>query len=314
MGSFTRFKSHIIAQGGISGPGTLAPAGQFFWLDGVNGSNSNSGRTQNKPKLTFKAALALCVAGRNDHIFVNDYWQPDGEDWPILVNKSKVHIIGVALPNLMSPAIHPPENTAVFEIANTGQYSEIAGFMIGGGNGHGGIETGSIANGMGNGLYMHDCWFGHEWFGTPLAGFRNLGTINACGIRIERCSFFGDLANCCGKITGTAIDNALGAAGWFDKCEIIDCDFFGTYIGVHFHRARDCKILRNRFVCANAIDGEAVTLETAVRGCMVDGNVAMYGGVAASFTLDPYRDIAATDKNHWGVNWKTNAVAVPKQE
>lgn len=293
----------------LSAKASLAPLGaigRVFFVNGIDGVglNTNQGGRED-PFLTLTYALSQCVANRNDVIVIQDYWQPTGETWPILVNIHQVHIIGAALRNLPYPSIHPPADTAAFEIANTGQNSEIANLMIGGGNAHGGIETGSIANGMGNGLWVHDCWLGHNWFGTPLAGIRNLGTINACGIRIERCKFLGDQANCTGAITATAIDNALGVGGaWWDDCDFLNNYFLGCQIALDLY-ARTCLILDNRFITPDdgGIDGEAVTLQAGSVGCMVDGNRAMSGGDAA-MTDNPYRDLggAGGANNSWGIN------------
>ena len=274
--------------------------GNIFFVDGVNGLNTNDGGTPTSAYLTLTYALAQCVSNRNDIIYVLDYWQPAGETFPILVNKHQVHIIGLALPNLSYPAIHPDGDTAAFEIANTGQYSEIANLMIGGGDAHGGIETGSIANGMGNGLYVHDCWFGHEWFDTPLSGIRNLGTINACGIRIERCSFFGDQQNCIGVISGNGIDNALGAAGGhFDKCKVLDCIFMGVSSAIVFDQARDSMILNNRFNGVDNLEGSAINLAAGAVGCLIDGN-SVASKKTTGVTTNPWKDAGT---NAWGVNY-----------
>lgn len=299
----------IAADAVMAGFGRGFAGGATFWVDGGSlASDSNNGCSLDKPLASIKAALALCTSWQNDVIFVGpQYWQPATEDWPILVNKMSVHIIGLALPNLPAPAIHPDVDKAAFEFANTGQVCELAYFTIGGGSAHGGVETGSIANGMGNGLYMHHCSFGHEWFGTPLAGFRNLGTINACAVRIEECKFFGDLANCVGKISGTAIDNALGAAGYWDKCEFINNIFMGCAMAIHLYRARDCMILGNKGGLPDSADGELVMLQADCVGNLVDGNIGMAGGDAA-MTKNPFRDLAASS-NNWGHNLRTTAAA-----
>jgi len=116
-----------------------------------------------------------------------------------------------------------------------------------------------------------------------------------------------------GKITANAIEQLTNTdATAFRDLEILDCIFKGVYIGINLTRGFDAVILRNKFICADAVDGEAVSLLASCLGCMVDGNVAMNGGDAA-MTQQPYRDVAATNKNHWGVNWTTNAVDLPKQ-
>jgi len=287
--------------------------GDVFWVDGVAGSNANDGLSFAAPKLTFKAALALCTSNKNDHIFVLDYWQPAGEDWPIVVDKNMVHIIGIGGQTHPYPSIHPAIDKAAFQLTSSGQYGELANFTIGGGNSHGGIEMGN--EGQVDGFHIRDCIFGHQWFGTPLNGILDpaSGTRGGYGCRIERCTFMGDLANCKGKITGNAIDLLpnTDAMAWRDL-RIVDCLFKGTAIGINLMRAFDAEILNNKFVCADAAHGEAITLQSACRGCMVDGNVAMNGGDAV-MTNEPYRDLATGANNHWGVNWTTNAVDLPRQ-
>lgn len=51
--------------------GFLPPfAGNYFWVDGVNGSDGNTGGPQD-PLLTVTAAYAKCVSGNNDVVYIN---------------------------------------------------------------------------------------------------------------------------------------------------------------------------------------------------------------------------------------------------
>lgn len=295
--------------------GLLAQSGhgKTFYVNGYgsNGSNSNSGETPDDPLQTLTNAIGRCRDDKDDVIFVQNYWQPAGETWPISINKNGIHIIGIARPGpLPYPAIHPTGDTAAFQLTSAGQYVEIAGLLFGGGDAHGGIDW--MNDGQVDGVWIHDCVFGHQWFDTPASGILQPADASRGGYGnlIERCTFLGDLANCTGAITGNAIE-MLGPVASYDL-HVVDCLFKGCYIGINCTVVHNGAFLRNKFVCADSVDGEAISLLTACRGNMVDGNVAMNGGEAA-MGQQPYRDVAATSYNHWGVNWTTNAVDLPKQ-
>lgn len=293
---------------GAVNPGDV---GGTYYVGGLNASNNNQGTDFEAPLLTIGAAHAKCTDQHHDYIFILDYWQPSGETWPIPITKDLIHIIGIGgRPGLPWPAVHPATDVAAFQLSSSGQYGEIAGLTIGGGAAHGGIDWQN--EGQVDGFWIHHNVFGHQWFGTPLSGIYQIATASRGGYGnvIEHNVFMGDLANCTGKITGNAID-MLGAVMSYDLV-IRRNRFMGCAIGINLTKVSNGMILDNKFVCADAADGEAVSLLTACRGCMVDGNVAMNGGDAA-MTKEPYRDVAATNKNHWGVNWTTNAVDLPKQ-
>lgn len=298
----------------------LGQSGEVFVVNG--GLDTNLG-TMASPLLSIKKALSLCEANRNDHILVgSNYWQPATEDWPIVVNKNQVHIIGLALPNLPCPAVHPADDNAAFVMGSTGQYGSIQRLTIGGGESYGGILlAGSVAlppeAGQIDGLLIKECTFGHQWFGTPLNGIQQPADSSrgGYGIRVEKCTFLGDLANCTGAITGNAIDllgNPVNPGVAYYDFEIVNCEFMGCQVGFNAYRAHNGRILNNKFICEDSSDGDAIRLLSACRGNMVDGNVAMAGGEAVP-SKQPYCDVAATDKNHWGVNWTGNAVDLPKQ-
>lgn len=287
--------------------------GDVFYVNTAakGGNDTNAGDEPDEPLLTLTKAISLCAADHDDYIFVMDYWRPTGETWPISVNKNGIHIIGVARPGpLPYPAIHPATDVAAIQLTSSGQYVEIAGLTLGGGNAHGGIDW--LNAGQVDGVWIHDCTFGHQWFGTPLSGIHQVATATRGGYGnlIERCTFMGDLANCTGAITGNGID-LLGSVASYDL-HVVDCLFKGVAVGINCTVVHNGVFLNNRFVCADAADGEAIALLTACRGNMVDGNRAMNGGDAA-MTQQPYVDVAATNKNHWGMNYTSNAVDLPKQ-
>jgi len=292
--------------------------GDVFFVDGTTGankdgvvaSNTNDGFDPRSPWLTLTYALSQCTADNNDTIFVLDYWRPTGETWPISITKNRVHIIGLAQPNLPYPAIHPATDVAAFQLNSSGQYGSIQNLTIGGGNSHGGIDWQN--SGQVDGYLIKNCTFGHQWFGTPLSGIYQISTASRGGYGniIDSCRFLSDQSNCSGAITGNGIDMA-GAVTSYDL-EVTNCWFMGCAVGINLADGDNCRFLNNKFICPDAADGEAITLASPCRGNMVDGNVAMNGGDAA-MTKQPYVDIAATNKNHWGVNWTSNAVDLPKQ-
>lgn len=285
--------------------------GQTFYVGGLNASNNNTGKNYGNPLLTMAAALALCVDQNHDYIFVLDYWRPSGETWPIPITKDHIHIIGVGgQPGLPWPAVHPSTDVAAFQLYSSGQYGEIAGLTIGGGNSHGGIDWQN--EGQVDGFWIHHNIFGHQWFGTPKSAILQPAAASrgGYGCVIEDNVIMGDLANCGGGITGNGID-MLGAVMSYDLT-IRRNRLMGCAININLIKVTNGMILDNRGICADSVDGELVSLLAACRGCMVDGNRAMNGGDAA-MTKEPYRDVAATNKNHWGVNYTTDAVDLPKQ-
>lgn len=288
--------------------------GDVFYVNGygTNGSDTNAGDTPDEAWLTLTHAISNCQDDHDDYIFVINYYQATGETWPISIDKNGIHIIGFARPGpLPYSAIHPSTDVAAFSLTSNGQYGEIAGFTIGGGSAHGGIEWG--AGGQSDGMWIHHCTFGHQWFGTPLHGIYQPSTASRGGYGnlIEDCLFMGDLANCTGAITSNGISMESVTQTHFDLT-VRNCTFMGVAVGISAGKVSNGVFVNNKFIVADSGDGEAIALLTGCRGCLVDGNRAMNGGDAA-MTQQPYVDVAATNKNHWGVNYTTDAVDLPKQ-
>ena len=293
----------------------LAQAGNVFWVNGIDGvgSNSNAGITRAAPLLTLTYALSLCTDNQNDIIFVEDYWQPTGETWPIHVNKQQVHIIGNAQRGLPYPAIHPPADTAAFHLTSSGQYGSVENLTIGGGSSGGCIEWGQ--DGQVDGFLIRKCTFGHPWFGTPLNGIRQDGAVTRGGYgnRIEKCTFLSDLVGGTGAhlgaITGNAIAQLSVTLPFFDT-EIVDNVFKGCQRAINLLLSKDNVIEENRFTVPDAAsDGESIWLGAACFGNMMNNNWS-FKGPTGILTYNPYYDASAS-LNHWGLNYRAGVSIMP---
>lgn len=302
--------------------GPFDQIGQVYHINTASatypGSDSNEGTSFEKPMLTIDGALDRCVAGRSDYILIHDYWRPSGEAAPVVVNKRAVHIMGVALPNLPYPAIHPLADLPALVLGSAGQYSEIAYLTIGGGDTYGGINiehyTGQAMQGQVDGVWIHHNTFGHVWFGTPACGIQKLATSThpSHAVLIEDNEFLGDLANCVGAITGNAIDLLPAVAARAVKNWTIRRNRFkGCYIGVNAVYGYDLEVSENLHIVADAVAGEAITLASTVAGAMVVDNKAMNGMLNAGYNFNPFRDLATNTVNHWGRNFRGNTVIEP---
>lgn len=289
-------RASLLQQGGV---------GNLFFVDGYDpvagpGSDTNDG-SRERPFLTIKHALTRCVDWHHDVIVVLNHYQaaPD-EDFPIVINKKNVHIIGAALPNLPWPAIHPPGATEVFMLTSAGQNSEIAFLTIGGDTAHGGISVGK--QGAADGYYIHDCLFGHRWHGTPGHGIYQPAdaTHDAEEMRIERCKFLGSQGDYNGGIGGNGID-MLKDIDLFGP-EIIDCVFMGLLVAINLVHSVGAVIKDNRIATPGANAGEGITLGANCAGCLIDGNHAM-SQKATGIGATPYKDSAGAGVNGWGTNW-----------
>lgn len=268
----------------IRSPNMDFGAGKVFFVDKTYGSDGHDGDNPARPLYSIAHALSLCVSGRNDYILVLDAWQQD--TFPISVNKSRVHIIGVGTDGGY-PGMAPPGDTAIFTIDAVAV--EIARLSLGAGVSHGAIEF-SGANGYGA---IHDCWFGEA--GAGLYGIYIPGIVDAAEELIQNCRFGA-------AITSDGIRIAHNAT----RSVIRDCLFrpLGIGINVTAHMTLGW-ILSNRFVCSSVLAGTAITL-TNTDGIFIDDNRAQIGKTVMG--VIPYVDGGA---NHWGRNFQDIAAVLP---
>lgn len=255
--------------------------GNIFYVDAFAGDNAYSGLSPDDPFLTIAHALDQCVADHDDYIIVMDCWQQ--ETYPIEVDVSRVHILGVDNWNGFLPRMAPPTDTPIFNIANS--YIEIGHLCLSGGDGHGAIEiTSSLARAR-----IHDCQFG-----IPAAGQDGIVfdvAADATEVMIDHNTFYG-----AGVVRDPIRIEASATRA------MIRNNIFRQIAGVGINvldEAHLNDILDNRFSLAADVKGGAISFVNAASvDCMVDHNSACFG--KTKMAQNPYIDDGGND---WGCNF-----------
>jgi len=288
-------------------------AGKVFWVNtvGEGGDDGNVGTRPDQPFLTITHALTQCDSERNDYIMVIDDYQ---EPAAVAINKTRVHIIGLG--NYFRPnsnhafvALNALANHAIFIVSSNSNNCEIAGFALGGGAAHAGIENSA---GTPMGLHIHDCVFGHFFsHNTPQDGIR-VGA-NATNIRIEHCVFLGTSVNAQGLLTRDGIRFAAAANSYGGA--IVDNILQGLpIVAINISGHGEALVIKeNVFTVPDSANGEAITLGATSLGCLVLDNKAAHGmGEAAGNAFNPYRDLSGVNTNNgWAWNSYNNAYVEP---
>jgi len=274
--------------------------GNIFFLDGIAGVDTNHGRSLYFPLLTYTEALLQCVNDNNDYIIVLDYWSPGTETWPIAVNKSMVHIIGLEFESVNWAVVVPGGDNPSFNV--TAHYVEIAHLEIGAGATMGAIHVGSGAGIWG--LNAHHCSFGWSHT-TGQDGIRNPAGGDAPYLNAYACRFGQGLTRDGIRIEHNATRGRLGVPGKpsniFDRV---------GGIGIHVTGPAVLEgVFDNRHILAADVAGGAITfINPGSSQAFIDGNRCGFGNQPADFLNNPYRDLG---NNHWGVNWKQAATVLP---
>jgi hypothetical protein len=255
-------------------------------LDGGIGADTNSGLRPDVPFKTLKAAIAACTNEMHDTIVVLDYWQPTGEDWPIVVNKTTVAIIGGFSRTFMGWAcIVPPGDTAAFDIQAT---SHIENLYFSAGASHGCIEFGLVGSGPQR-TSIHRCYFGYV---APKYGIYSPNADGAgMGLDIGHCTFEYQIVT-----NGIYLFNPVSAR--IHDNVFADCGTAAIYIG----QGAYCQLLNNTIACSADTQGYGITLGAGTVGIMVAGNMANFGDT--DMAANPYLDGAGAGVNHWMTNYK----------
>jgi hypothetical protein len=270
-----------------------ASRGNVFYVDSghPDTNDNNDGTDPNAPLRTITEALANCTANQEDYVIVQQFSNAL-ETWPIVMTKSKVHL----MPNMyalgVGRTITPPADTAGLYI--TGDKVEVAGFEIGGGASHGCIEFPTGAQSWG--AHIHHNRF--AWMTAAQDGIRMTGAVDKVQFLIHD-NEFND------KITRDGIrieQNATRSEIWNNVFRYVG--------GVGINLVTLCTdiyaIHDNIFRVDGAVQGDAISCNVNSLGCMFWGNQAMHLGAAPA--QNPYIDLGA---NHWGVNWSGDAVTYP---
>jgi len=272
--------------------------GDIFYVDGINGLNTNSGLTWDKPKLTITAGIGLCTADNNDVVIVLRYPSAGaaGETWPIPASVAQMHLIAGSIGEASSVCwLAPPGVTAAIELSAS--EIEIAGFDLGAG-----ATSGCIENAAGTTVWR--AHIHHNEFcqiRTGQDGIRIVNPIDCPHWLVENNTFGLEIVRDHIRIehnsTRSIFRNNL---------------HYVTAGAVGFHAQGLCTaigyVIDNSFKVADAQAGEAIYFENANASmCQMHGNRVAGGGVAMNF--NPYRDLGAD--NHWGYNTAGIAAVLP---
>jgi len=277
-----------------------ANPGTAFYVDGNNGLDTNDGLSPETPFLTVTAALAACTSGANDYVFIMEYPSTalGTETFPIALNKSHVHLIGV-------PDQASRRNVCLFcqdgavntlELGQDADDCEIAGIEFGA------TTAACILASAGTPftcrLHIHHCEFG--WIRTCQDGIHiQSGGADTPHWLVEH-NRFGE--NC----TRAGIYNNYNGTRSFYRN-----NFFKVASGaVGIHMVGICTghmfLIDNVFQVTDNAAGEAITTSATALG-LATGNVACSGKGAMGNI--PWVDGGGYD---WGANYVTAAPTFSK--
>lgn len=292
----------------------LAPGvGNTWFVDGVNGANTNDGMGPATAFLDITYALTQCVAANNDYIFVIEYpadgSPPAGETYPIAVNKHRVHIIGGAFPHGEGDKfafLGATDDNEIFSIQ--AQWVELAYMKLSGGTNHAAIEFGDTPVNC-KGAAIHHCQFsektgtvGNAAYGIWQETANTLGG-NWCFIAYNK--FYPQLTTH-GILMGSNPAYAVIHSNLFIKPG-------GIAINVTSQPAY-MEITDNRFSLLSDTTGLAITFQAGAVGwpAWIDGNHAHFG--STQMAQNPFRDIGVIPgplENNWGLNYVGPAPTLP---
>jgi len=285
-------------------------AGHVFWVDGINGLDTNIGTRPDLPFQTIEHAItnAPCVANRNDYIMVLDCWQQEAT-WPITIDIPRIHIIGLPGSNNGYnggyPTMQTTDDNPVFLLAPAGQYCEIAGFNLAcaAASTSGAIELNNAV-----GSWIHDCMFGAEGAGGAAQDGIRFIAGNSYNTRIEDCTFYGTAG--VGYLTRDGINFDFGS----NIHTIVRNNIFNglpTIAILLASNANGVVVKDNVIACDADTQGSAITLVPTTVDCFVVGNKALFGQLTGAMANNPYLDQAVAGRNHWMANYKGNVLIDP---
>lgn len=281
------------------GPG----AGNVFYVNGGSDGpvvDTGSGLTPGDPKQLIQSAIGLCTANNNDYVIVLNYGGNGRavETWPIVVDKTLCHIIGVGTVGQKWPVVRPNDpagaDTASPAFQVTADRVEIAGLEIGGGDTAGGIHP--VGGGGVWGLTIHDCFFGVTGDSTGQDGIRVPAASAAPYLTVYGCRFGHFLTRDGVRFDANATRCMIGVPGQSFNC-------FHHLPGIAINVAvgvTEPGIFGNRIAIPANTAGAGITLAAAVLDAWVMDNVANFGDT--DMGNNPFADGAAAGANDWANN------------
>jgi hypothetical protein len=298
----------------------------IFFVDGSQGDDAalGLGQTPEAPLKSITKALSYCsdwsgITRSNEYIFVLGYYQASTEVWPIVINKSHVHIIGVYNSYASGPSwIQATGDKAAIEIATGADGLELANLEPGSKTGYPGIHvTGNAVWGV----HIHHCRFGMENGmvvnnGIMLGGSGNFSEM--INWVIEDCRF-GD------KIEDTGIYVPTSGIGpnVVPGTEIRNNIFrvadaaIGINVASTTANFQDGGIFDNKFSVVYNTKGAAITFGEGTKG-MIDGNHVVGKDTSTLITVGTNRSIwIGTSGNgaaSWGLNYLSGKPCIAESD
>lgn len=202
-----------VTTGPAYGEGVLVP--NLFFVDAVNGSDSNDGRDPRTPLVTIQAAIDKCVTDRGDRIYI----MPGSYDENLLLTgKNYVHLIGV-FTGYGRPDVVPTAGTALDTGSAQGTVCQGIRFYS---------ADSDVVIQRGNGFTYRDCVFdGDTGMAATealvrLKGVTNDDSYTASEGLFEDCLLRG--SNGYGAVTdvGNGVGNQVGAThNVFRRCRFV---------------------------------------------------------------------------------------------
>lgn len=273
-------------------PEVAKTMGDIYYVKGLapRGSDANDGLSVGTPVANLAEAIDRVEDGHDDVIVIID--APFDDDFPIVLNKNRMHVIGVDNLNGMLPRLIPATENPYFQFPGDKSYIELAHLAIDVLSVHDAPSDPAIEilGGTEGRSRIHDCWFG--WIGCSQDAI-TVGN-DAPEFLIDHCLFGEGLTR-----DGIRIDSAFSRAiirdNIFRRPAGIGIDA-GIAIASHMG-----AIIHNKFSLPSDTKGKAISFVHAdCEGALVDQNSAMFGKTL--MTANPYVDDGVPG-NDWGCNY-----------
>lgn len=289
--------------------------GHVYWVDGINGLDTNVGTRPNEAFQTIDHAMNQCMGGRNDYIIVLTSTSAVEPNWPIAIDVERVHLIGMSQDAYPYVRLESQDDTSTIQIGAV-QHYEIAGFELGAGPPLPAACTNACIESIAGPATAGRGWIHHCSFGWLLGvlraqdGIRIANTFDWCMSVVEHCLFNGVLAATYGITRDGIRIEGNSTRGIFRNNLFRNLDDGG--VGIHCIQAGSDigAILNNLFSGLPGIaDGEAIWMELGVGNAMICGNRA--GAHAAAPAFNPYRDSSIAGLGNVFNTWIDNQDSTP---